>query len=1215
MKSLKEFLLLTAAVIICAINASAQDAYATQNNQDVGGVNVTHSKEWYSQFEYYWPINTTTNHNKITDKATDPDQIIALLRYIYMNKEIPGIYYAGYGTNNNNLTTRARQVYYGGIAGGWDIPGTSDIYTDYQTYKPNSEGYTVLLVAVRDNFTQSSISVQGFYDMKYENLRSMIEAGIEYVQLLTDGMRLNENLHDKPGYYPGTLFTLENAAGLNRFFFLSKGQARDQYHADRGDADINGPFGRMFEQFSPTDGSQGSEITNYYEALKTGKAYPIQHDCNSVLIAEHYFSMVGKNATGSDTHQDVSGLQFYIPDQRLTYFESTKELYKIDNTTTHYLQGRDYNSGPWYNVATFSGGEINGHYEVTYDGRTMNYDEGVFYPSDAEGWIANGRCIALYKTGQELVELYQGLYENNPYQYYRYYRYTGNSEYAPFNYKTTNPSYSGNAHGGGYTEYAYYNLENFSPKTQWYRIEMTADAVQETNDDKWGEHTYRIDLSWHSSVDEISYHPMDQIYWVYEIINGEEVLISPEEGITNEHEWTVDDYENLYTEQYPNGRKRTFVVKGRPNIATYAPVRSNAADAIIPGYDKRERLSLTIGTDYYSKWNAQGEYNQYCNAVKLENGVGNSVTTGYIKNGTEFNAFRTYIDEVGDTLTDKFAIMTFTNDWQTTNNTNGYLKIGSIVYKMRIPFTVQYFKQEGTLPEGKAQITSGYLYAQSADQNDVFFGENGIELLDVFRASTKENTHPNGYIYVVTFNSSEAFAMDVLENGHLVYDYVGETGGNYVRIENEDGSYTYIKAAIDGEGQYNVRTEMVTAVRSNDELIPVFKSNYSLHNQGYTQEQVNNDNVNNMSNLMQPHFTYTEDGSGNITVATDLNKITVNLQTNATSEIYQYEIYRNPKGTGNNNNVMIARAQAGTDSYKVWQNDQSNTSQELGNKPIGNYTFEDEAILLLGAQSVAYVPVIATRPKDEARLQAGDYNTYGADIQHVGIPKMELGVIDQELSTYTWRSLDDEVCGYCEVKIPATATMPDAGKYTPHYWRSWRELANPEIAREEYQGLVRNMAGGFMYEQTTPGLNTNITSGSVSIDYGTLNSIHNEPREVNGISTGTFGVLRNTSQDIDMNFKIRMYYLVNNVTNRAPRRANGETTSPTGNYYVMEYNTPYTFDTGVITGVEGIDANREVQGVTYYNTVGIPSQQPWSGVNIVVTRYTDGSSTTAKIVR
>ena len=1154
MKHFKFLLIGATAVLFGSVDVSAQDAYATQNIQDVGGVNVTHSKEWYSQFEYNWPVGTTTHTNKITDKATDPDQIIALLRYIYMEKQIPGIYYAAYGTNNNDKDQRARQVYYGGIAGGWDIPGTADIYTDYQTYRPNSEGYTVLLVAVRDNFTMTGRAADVFNSMTYSSLRDIIDYGIEYVQLLTDGMRLNENLHGIDGYFPGTLFTLENASGLNRFFFLSKGQARDQIHNSYGDSEIMGPFGRMFEQFSPTDGSEGSEIVNYYETLKTGVSYPIQHDCNSVLEAEHYFSMVGKNATGAGTHQDVSGLQFYIPDQRLTYFETTANFYAITNEYTSF--GRRY-----FELQEQS---------ATYDGRRMNHDLG--FHSYNDNYYCNGYLASVY-YGTTL--------------------------------RTSWPAPSqieGLIHRPSRADYAYYYMEKFSPKTQWYRIEMTADAVQETNDNLWGEHTYRIDLSWHSSVDEISYEPLDQIYWVYEIINGEEVLISPEAGIINIHEWTVSDYQNLYTEQYPNGRKRTFVVKGRPNIATYAPVRSNAADAIIPGYDKRERLSLSIGSDYYSKWNAQGEYNQYCNAILVTNGVGNTVSKSYISNQTVFNMFRMYKDENGDEQTIKFATVSFDN-W-TGDGQNA-----------TINYTVNYLSgsQQGSVT-GKTPVTSGtfgILQHDDPDVQDVDFGN--FEVLDIFQASTADNTHPNGYTYTVTFESAVDFEIDDLdENGHL--QYVEDENGDFW-LNPETGKYEKIVEGVTYDKRYKIKTITTRSVRSNDELIPVFKSNYSLHNQGYTQEQVNNDNSNNMSNLMQPHFTYTKNGSGNVTVETDLNKITVNLQTNATSEIYQYEIYRNPKGTGNNNNVIIARAQAGADTYKVWQNDQSNTSQELGNKPIGDYTFEDEAILVLGAQSVAYVPVISTRPKDEARLQAGDYNTYGADIQHVGIPKMELGVIDQELSTYTWRSLDDEVCGYCEVQIGATATMPDAGKYTPYYWRSWRELADPTIVREEYQGLVRNMAGGFMYEQTEPGLNTNITSGTVKINYGELNSIHGEPMLVNGISSGTFGVLRNTSQNIDMNFKVRMYYLVNNVTNRAPRRANSETTSPTGNYYVMEYNVPYSFDTSVITGVEGIAADRQVVDVTYVNTVGIPSQQPWSGVNIVVTRYSDGTTSTVKVVK
>ena len=55
----------------------------------------------------------------------------------------------------------------------------------------------------------------------------------------------------------------------------------------------------------------------------------------------------------------------------------------------------------------------------------------------------------------------------------------------------------------------------------------------------------------------------------------------------------------------------------------------------------------------------------------------------------------------------------------------------------------------------------------------------------------------------------------------------------------------------------------------------------------------------------------------------------------------------------------------------------------------------------------------------------------------------------------------------------------------------------------------------------------------------------------------------------------------------------------------------------IITGIGAVkmDVNREVVGVTYVNPVGQASSTPWSGINIVVTRYSDGSTTTKKIIK
>lgn len=50
------------------------------------------------------------------------------------------------------------------------------------------------------------------------------------------------------------------------------------------------------------------------------------------------------------------------------------------------------------------------------------------------------------------------------------------------------------------------------------------------------------------------------------------------------------------------------------------------------------------------------------------------------------------------------------------------------------------------------------------------------------------------------------------------------------------------------------------------------------------------------------------------------------------------------------------------------------------------------------------------------------------------------------------------------------------------------------------------------------------------------------------------------------------------------------------------------------TGIDGQVADKTVASVKYYNLQGVASEEPFSGVNIVVTTYSDGSHKTAKKV-
>ncbi|MBR6248536.1 MAG: PKD domain-containing protein [Muribaculaceae bacterium] len=51
------------------------------------------------------------------------------------------------------------------------------------------------------------------------------------------------------------------------------------------------------------------------------------------------------------------------------------------------------------------------------------------------------------------------------------------------------------------------------------------------------------------------------------------------------------------------------------------------------------------------------------------------------------------------------------------------------------------------------------------------------------------------------------------------------------------------------------------------------------------------------------------------------------------------------------------------------------------------------------------------------------------------------------------------------------------------------------------------------------------------------------------------------------------------------------------------------------TGIAQPEADKQAIGCTYYNLTGVASSEPFDGVNIVVTRYSDGTTTATKVIR
>ena len=81
----------------------------------------------------------------------------------------------------------------------------------------------------------------------------------------------------------------------------------------------------------------------------------------------------------------------------------------------------------------------------------------------------------------------------------------------------------------------------------------------------------------------------------------------------------------------------------------------------------------------------------------------------------------------------------------------------------------------------------------------------------------------------------------------------------------------------------------------------------------------------------------------------------------------------------------------------------------------------------------------------------------------------------------------------------------------------------------------------------------------------------------------------------------------------APRKvAYDSTVTPSTKFVVY----PLDLDaTKLATGVNDVNCAKEVKGVSYFNMMGVESAQPFDGVNIMVTTYTDGTQSAAKVLR
>ena len=380
---------------------SSNDSYYTYTSESTGTTYQiyylpTGWNSQYSLFRWSTTYNNTTYNYGYLGGENEPGTITIPKYLLDGHSSVRVVVLATNDDDNQTITVNegtAKSIDAGTYAGTsyeWTLNAQTYSHTDYDPdyYLPDEEGYTALIVAVKNSATQVDWNnyeddyENGYHDTK-QKIIDYLTANVDSIQLLTDGLRIGEG----SDYSCGTLFNCDGT--YNKFFFLSKGQARQKpdvvLEREVFRQHLIGeyvPFRFMFEQFSPTSTASESETENFYSKMNEGNVYNVVHDCRSVIYLGHQFSMSGNAGTQAYA---MTGMNFFIPDYRLKYWE-----YQYGSITT-------------------DGRIINPYQSVSDDGNPVFDPSLVFnYPSNIAAWYAQynqdyAPKVGLYKITLEAV--------------------------------------------------------------------------------------------------------------------------------------------------------------------------------------------------------------------------------------------------------------------------------------------------------------------------------------------------------------------------------------------------------------------------------------------------------------------------------------------------------------------------------------------------------------------------------------------------------------------------------------------------------------------------------------------------------------------------------------------------------------------------------------------------------------------------------------------
>jgi hypothetical protein len=1185
------------------------------------------------------------NYSEIQVYITARNPIGDLLSSNYMDYlgdfHIDVTYPAGYNELRKDFTSDQPTEAIYGFCG-----ATTSIATD-GTYTPQNEGYTAVMVSVKDDaqIEPENWNINGCGEFRTkDDIIAYFKRNVNFMRLLTDGIRVGD------GYKVGTVFNCD--ATVNKFFILGKGQARKKgqevltqisngnYLSYAGEEVV---FKQMFEEFSPTTGGRGDQITDFYSELMKGNVYNVVHDCASVIQNGHQFSLSGNSATPEP--YSFTGLNFFIPDYRLMYWVGRDSIQQSSWGYTYYeyvdCDGRDMNAlytttgrsirnvSPYYaNFAQYNqqyAPQI-GLYRITLDASTeksadydfddptkRNYDITLHWVSSLDEmagrtvdqiytvytWDEEGNRIELRPIGVKFFDAegneLTGDYSNNPFVV---------------------------------TQVTYQWPQKATSQIFEYQVMGTPNDTEHPGFVAWSNTDYVVIPGWNDFLALKRNHYESDF-----VVNEEKNYYRNFMTVTNENEDNAltlerikngEDTYTLYRYDVANPNNMNpvadiiFEIEGDPEEAKYVQFELSYT------YKEGDNIISYGSQDQLRPAGQENKYDLTSMGVKTQgdlviHGNGDLVIE---PNGTTVN-FHSIVVKSGNTVVTSWdGSGNLPSEWKTSPGAvwstfegkyylegQGYIYIPSTVLGnyQNITVTINASGDPGsvsriTVNDVMKRIANGNAgdYTWTAEEvatdnhdKDGMIRMGGLPIVDQFSASTAKNNHPEKYGY------------------ELIY-----------------------KKGTDDEK------------RSSKVEVPV-QHTKSKVNGFYTEDEVKNDTDRELT--------------------TDVLTADVTLTlSDDNASIYHYILLSDAK------NVVPEVDDARTDYVSYLQQRNGFTYREMNENsplwvedndfgwPAGEREYFNETEKLTGSYGdyKTYVPVVETTGFDRRWYEVEDsqygdrlHNTYGSPVWKTSVGKVDNLSADaqpQQGWNTTWKNGDEDCRLYMLDNVKADGYLPSTEvtniEYEPYMFRIFVESKNGNLRHFKY---VTDKNGNRVIaadEGSTTGpwcvwseyltLDENgdpVDNTTNGVTFGTTDdgAIHFEKIKVDrtyptteewtfdeeNAIFGAVNALANENELIaakDLTVYVRFYYRSTGKaieTGRFMLRADGDETPE---YYAAEGDSQAK---QTPTGVSEIRYHGEVVSTTYYNVQGIKSDKPFDGVNIVVTRYSDGATSISKVVK